>query len=154
MTTFTETQRFQQWWIWAIAVGIPFWISFMLPFSITGLASSYNWLFNLLLFAPISISFLVWRLDTRYDSEGIHYRVFPFMSWRIIAWSNVKKAYIRQYDFVGYGVRSDLTTWYYNVGGNQGLQIIKTDSSQIVFGTQRPDELQAFLDTNSTLITT
>ncbi len=68
----------------------------------------------------------MWRLDTRLDSAGVHYRVFPVFSWRTIPWDRIKSASVSQYGFVGYGIRWDFNGWIYNIAGDKGLRLILT----------------------------
>ncbi|QJD80182.1 hypothetical protein [Spirosoma rhododendri] len=140
MNNFTESQRFRQWWLWAIMLGVT---ALMLIVPAGGALRWISWLTILL----VSLLLLAWRLDTRYDDSGVHYRVWPFMRWRTIRWADVSTAAVTQYDFVGYGIRWNFGEWVYNVAGNQGLRIKTTDNKRILLGTQRPDELRAFLST-------
>lgn len=130
MATFTETQRFRQWWVWLVLVGFPFGLAIMVLFSTNRAEHVQNWLLPFFFALPGILLIFFWRLDTRLDNLGIHYCMFPFIRWRTILWTDVAKVYVRQYDFVGYGVRWDFTTWYYNVNGNQGLQINKKSGRQ------------------------
>ncbi|WP_288423888.1 hypothetical protein [uncultured Spirosoma sp.] len=140
MNSFTESQRFRQWWLWAIMLGVTA-LLFVMFAGVAGLWLS--WLTILL----ASLLLLSCRLDTRYDQAGIHYRFWPFMRWRTIAWADVSRASVTQYDFVGYGIRWNFGEWVYNIAGNQGLRIETVAGKRILLGTQRPDELRAFLQT-------
>ncbi len=138
MNSFTESQRFRQWWLWAIMLGVTALI-LAIPIDVAGRWISW---FPILL---VSLLLFAWRLDTRYDDTGIHYRVWPFIRWRTIRWADVSSATVTQYDFVGYGIRWNFGEWVYNVAGNQGLRIETTTGKRILIGTQRPDELRAFV---------
>ncbi|MVM34603.1 hypothetical protein GO755_31535 [Spirosoma sp. HMF4905] len=152
MATFTETQRFRQWWLWliltavAVATASPMW-------AISTPSEPFAWI-GITISLLVILLFYVWRLDTRLDSDGIHYRVFPVFSWRTISWSDIQSVSITQYGFIGYGIRLGFDGWVYNIAGNKGLRIEWKTKRKITIGTQRPDELQAFLDTHSTLIAT
>ena len=50
-------------------------------------------------------------------------------------------------EFGGWGIRVAGDGRAYNAYGNQGVQLILTDGSRILIGTQRPDELLGALRT-------
>ncbi len=140
MNSFTESQRFRQWWLWAIILGVTA-LLLAIPADIAGL-----WLSWLIILLAILL-LLTCRLDTRYDNISIRYRFWPFIRWRTIDWADVSTATVTQYDFVGYGIRWNFGEWVYNIAGNQGLRIETSAGKRILIGTQRPDELRAFLAT-------
>ena len=137
MNSFTESQRFRQGWLWAIILGVT-------ALTLLAPAGNFRWLSYLTLLF-IVLLFVAWRLDTRYDQAGIHYRVWPFIRWPTIDWADVSTATVTQYGFVGYGIRWNFGEWIYNVAGNQGLRIRTVTNKRVLLGTQRPDELRAFL---------
>ncbi len=141
MNSFTESQRFRQGWLWAIILGVT-------ALTLLAPAGNFRWLSYLTLLF-IVLLFVAWRLDTRYDQAGIHYRVWPFIRWPTIDWADVSTATVTQYGFVGYGIRWNFGEWIYNVAGNQGLRIKTITNKRILLGTQRPDELRTFLSTLS-----
>ncbi len=138
MNIFTETQKFRQWWLWLILILIT------IPVIITLVKAPASWPFALVLAGLFSL-FWFWRMDTRCDEEGVHYRVFPFMDWRTILWVDMATASVTTYGFVGYGIRWNFGEWVYNVAGNQGLRIKTTTGKRILIGTQQPDEFRTFL---------
>ncbi len=142
MKAFTETQRFRQGWVWLI-------LAFCAYTAIYTAVSLPDQRGGLPILVSVIVLILLWRLDTRYDAEGVHYRVWPFMNWRTIHWSAVERADVTPYNdglpYVGYGVRWNFGEWVYNVAGNQGLRIRTTAGKRILLGTQRPDELRTFL---------
>jgi len=111
----------------------------VIPAGVAGL-----WLSWLTILLAILL-LLTCRLDTRYDEVSIRYRFWPFLRWRTIDWADVSMATVTQYDFVGYGVRWNFGEWVYNIAGNQGLRIETATGKRVLLGTQRPDELRAFL---------
>lgn len=94
-----------------------------------------------------------WRLDTRLDAAGVHYRVFPLFSWRTTSWADIKSVSVDTYGFVGYGIRIGFDGWVYNVAGQKGLRVVRKDKPKFTLGTQKPDELQTFLAANTALLT-
>ena len=139
MNTFSESQRFRQWWLW---VGLAV-VNFILLLDLQADPTSWN---GLVIGVLVALLFYIWRLDTRLDAKGIHYRVFPILPWRTISWKSVQSVSVRIYAFVGYGIRWGFEGWVYNIAGNKGLRIIYANGRRITIGTQRPDELQHFLD--------
>ena len=158
--TFSERQRFNQIWIWLLLGGINLLIIYgfiqqvMLgePFGTkptSDLGATLTMLFTLLM----SASLFMMRLNTKVDHEGIRYRFVPFhFKEKMIRWEDVDKAYVRKYnpirEYGGWGVR-----WgsygkgnAYNVSGNMGLQLVLKSGKKVLFGTQRPEELDRAIE--------
>ncbi|MDQ1088365.1 hypothetical protein [Siphonobacter sp. SORGH_AS_1065] len=83
--SFTERQRFNQWWLWLILLGINGLFSFGVfkqvigghlfgdkPMSNTGL------LITMGLIIVLTLLFISFRLDTIIKKDGIHVRFFHF----------------------------------------------------------------------------
>lgn len=151
-TTFTETQRFSQWWLWILIGGITALIGYGfvqqvllgMPFGDKPMSD-----IGLTIFTTVMIGFLIFfasmRLRTRIDGEGIQMRYTPFIN-RKYKWSEIQSVEVLQYGFVGYGIRyGSKHGIVYNVNGNKGLAIKLKSGKQFVIGTQRPEELQGFL---------
>jgi len=144
MTSFSERQHFRQWWLWGIlGLSVAFYVGSVWQRA-TPLKPG-DWV-GLSLLLSIIVLIYIWRLDTRIDATGIHYRVFPILPWRTISWFSVKSATLTRYSFVGYGIRIGWEGWVYNIAGNRGVRIERTNKDVIIIGTQQPDELQAWLD--------
>lgn len=152
MAPFIETQRFRQWWLWLLLTGVV--IVTASPLWAANSQSKPSAWIGIGIGLLVMLLFYIWRLDTRLDSDGIHYRVFPIFSWRTISWNNIQTLSITQYGFVGYGIRLGFDGWVYNIAGNKGLRIEYKNKRKITIGTQRPNELQAFLDARLSLTTT
>lgn len=144
MNTFTESQYFRQPWLWII-MGFSVLIFVGSLLAINAWDKPISWLSTIPLLLIVGLLY-VWRLDTRIDSEGIHYQVFPIFPWRTILWNAVQSVSVREYGFVGYGIRWGFEGWVYNVAGNKGLRVVYPNGRQITIGTQHPDELKQFLD--------
>jgi len=82
------------------------------------------------------------RLNTAIDESGIRMRFFPFTGKRA-AWSEIKKAEVVNYGFVGgWGIR--IGTAYgtvYNTQGNRGLAIELVNGKKFLIGTQKEKEM-------------
>lgn len=151
--TFQETQRFTQWWLWVLLIGvtvIPI-IGVVKqvilgqtfgdnPMSDTGL------LIFLILMLAFDYCFWMLKLVTEIDANAIKINFFPFTK-REIRWSEVKTYQIVDYGFVGgWGVR--MGTKYgtvYNTKGRIGLALELTDGRKYCIGTQKEEEMAAFL---------
>jgi hypothetical protein len=146
---FKEEQRFTQWYIWLLLLGIlalpvygiiqqlfldvPFGTK---PMSDTGLIIFFM--------GVLAFCYFFWmmRLQTTITEHDIEIRFIPFVRKRI-AWSDVEQATVIKYGFVGYGIR--IWTPYgtvYNVSGNKGLSLLLKNGKKLVVGTQRSHEME------------
>lgn len=150
---FQEKQKFRQWWLWCILIGItlipifgaykqlmldePFGDNPMLNFMLTN---------SLFFIFALPVLFWLLELRTQIDGKGVHIQYFPFFK-RSYAWSEIKAAKQINYGFVGgWGIR--MGTKYgtvYNVRGNKGLFITLKSGKKFVVGTQRPKEMAEML---------
>ena len=151
---FKETQKFSQWWLWLILIGIGILPILGIykqliigekfgdkPMSDLGLI-----IFALFVFSLIAM-FWFMQLKTEIDQNEIRMHFFPLVKKRV-NWKEIKNAEIVNYGFVGgWGIR--LWTKYgtvYNMKGNKGLAIALTDGNKFLIGTQKPEELTAILE--------
>lgn len=152
---FTERQRFRQWWIWLILLGVNGLPLFAVVKQVIGgqqFGSKPMENTGLLVITGITIIltllFLNFRLDTTIKNDGIYVRFFPIhLKYKYYAWDKLKKIYVRQYspitEFGGWGIRVGLmgAGKAFNVSGNKGLQLEFTDNKKLLIGTNKPDEL-------------
>jgi len=165
MATFTETQKFNQPWIWIgiAAIGLTMTTVFEFgiyqqlfrgkpfgnnPMSDNGLIISY--LLIVLLITGLILLFRFACLSTEIDENGIDYRFFPFhLKHKKITWSEIEKMEVITYkpirDYGGWGIRYNRTGKAYNVSGDKGLQLYLKNGKRILIGTQRDAELTDFL---------
>ena len=146
---FKEEQKFTQWWLWIILIGIGvipiFGIYKQLilgeqfgtkPMSDLGLI-----LFGILIFGLIGF-FASMRIKTEIDDKEIRMNFFPLVKKKV-NWKEVKSAEIVDYGFVGgWGIRPG--TKYgtvYNTKGNKGLAIELLNGKKFLIGTQKETEL-------------
>ena len=145
---FTETQRFTQWWLWLILIGV--WSAMV--YSIitappqTGAAVYVSFGIGILL----PLLFWQMRLTTRVSSDGIRVRFVPFhFKEQFYPWDSIESAQVRTYsplmEYGGWGIKYGFNGQgkVYNVSGNQGLQLIFKSGEKLLIGTQKPDEIQA-----------
>jgi hypothetical protein len=157
---FKERQKFNQWWIWLILLGLNglslFSIYYQVmvgqqfgnnPMSNTGLIFTFG--VTLL----ITILFLFFRLDSMIKKDGIYIRLFPFqIAFKHHPWDSISKSYIRQYkplaEYGGWGIRIGLfgKGKAFNISGRNGLQLEFTDDTKLLIGTNKPVELEEILN--------
>lgn len=153
--TFTEIQRFTQWWIWLIFIAIVSFTGYgVYKQLILKEAFGNNPMSNigLLIFSGfimvIIALFLVMRLKTEINEKGIAMHFRPFTK-KQIAWEEITKAEVLDYGFVGgWGIR--LWTNYgtvYNTKGSKGLALELKDGKKLLIGTQNPEALEEVLRT-------
>lgn len=153
---FSETQRFKQWWLWMILIGLDGLILFGIyqqmilgkPFG-DNPGSDGELIMIAGLMALITVAFYSVKLETEIKKDGIYVRFFPFhFSFRFYPWENISKSFVRQYnpilEYGGWGVRFGFAGKgkAFNVSGNKGLQLEFNDHKKLLIGTDKPEELE------------
>ncbi|MBL4605142.1 MAG: hypothetical protein JKY02_05645 [Flavobacteriaceae bacterium] len=98
----------------------------------------------LLVITPI----FFFKLTTRIDEKGIHYRFFPFhRSLKTILWSDIQSVYIRKYNAIseygGWGLKGKAI----NTSGNIGIQLKLTNTKKLLIGTHKEVDAKKVLET-------
>lgn len=152
-TLFFEIQKFRKWWLWITMLGVNSIFVYGLiqqiflskpfgnnPMSNTGL--------SLAAFFMLILSLLVFkmRMETQIKPDGIYLRFFPFhFKYKFFPWSDINKAYVRQYnpikEYGGWGLRVGA----FNVSGNMGLQLEFKNGKALLIGSQKPEEVKHIL---------
>ncbi len=152
---FSERQKFKQWWLWLILLGINCLFLFGVykqiiigqqfgdkPMSNSGL------LISTALTLLLTVLFLNFRLDTIIKKDGIYVRFFPFhIKFKHYTWDNMTRSFVRQYaaltEYGGWGLRLGLfgKGTAFNVSGNKGLQLEFTNHKKLLIGTNKPEQL-------------
>ncbi|AWX44525.1 hypothetical protein HME9304_01528 [Flagellimonas maritima] len=151
---FKEEQRFNQWWVWIILMGIILFTGYGIfkqvvlkePFGNNPMSD-----LGLYLFALAMLGLTAWfyciKLSTKIDQNEISIRFAPFVN-RTVSWKDVKSAKVINYGFVGgWGMR--LWTRYgtvYNVKGNKGLSLQLKNGEKFLVGTQKEKELAKVIE--------
>ena len=152
---FSERQKFRQWWLWLIILGIN--AVFLLgTYKQIALGEQFGdkpmsngaLLLTVGLLLLITIFFLALRLDTTIKRDGIYVQFFPFhFTPRHYDWGTFTKSYVRRYsplmEYGGWGLRFGLfgSGTAFNVSGNKGLQLEFTNGKKLLIGTNKPEEL-------------
>ena len=150
---FSETQKFRQWWVWVLLIGLNGIILYGIyhqllldqqfgdkPMSDFGLI--ITGIFILL----FSVLFHFFKLETLVKEDGIYVRFFPLhKSFRFYSWDKISDFYIRQYspigEYGGWGLRGFGKNRALNVAGNIGLQLEFKDGKKLLIGTNNSLEL-------------
>ncbi len=152
MKIFKESQRFNQWWLYAM-------FALVLTLLVGGIykdSESFQNFNNpaLVLFflaALFLMTFILFlRHDTRIDSKGITTKFYPMgFSRKFFAWKEIDECYVRKYnpfvEYGGWGIRGSSRRKAYNVSGYLGIQIVTKDKKEFLIGTQKPDVARAVL---------
>jgi len=164
MKVFKETQRFTQTWLLILIA-----VSLIVPIAI--LVKAYNdgqmsleslfWT-GVMILASSAIIF-IFKLTTRIDEKGIHYKFSPIhFSLKTIRWNTINKAYVRTYDPIGeYGGWGLKGGWLWNkskgtainISGDIGIQLELNDGTKLLIGTQKKEQaiqvLQTYMNSKS-----
>ena len=157
-TVFSETQKFNQWWIYVILglETIPF-ITFFVYQERTGKLvgnhpiSNNQYIFTIIAICLVDGLFFIMRLQTRIDLDGIHVRFLPFrLNYRSYKWDEIEQVSVRNYnpisDYGGWGIRYSFGNGMaLTIAGDMGIQIETKNGKQILIGTQKPQEAEIAL---------
>lgn len=163
MRIFKEEQRFNQTWIIVLLL-----ISTLIPILVLWdtYVNSPNSLSTTELVAILAILLLspsilfFFKLSTRIDEKGIHYKFFPFhLNYKLIEWHTIKQAYVRNYDAIteygGWGLKGGIF-WKksngkaINVSGDIGIQLILKNGKKLLIGTQKQDDVKRLIEAYKT----
>lgn len=156
---FRETQKFRQWWLWLILMGINGLFLFGIFMQVIGgqkfgdKPMSDSQLIIATIFTIIlTLLFTSIRLETIIKNDGIYVRFFPLhLKFKHYSWERLTKSYIRQYsaisEYGGWGLRIGIFGKgnAYNVSGDDGLQLEFIDNKKLLIGTNKPDDLSQIL---------
>lgn len=160
MRVFQEKQRFNQWWVQLINIGLFVFLLFCLykwfvseesvdkvsPDDLTGQ------LIVILCVVPVIIMLLVLKLKTVIDERGISYQFFPIhRNSKLVAWSDLEECYTREYkpisEYGGWGYRLTFGGINaLNVKGNKGIQLKFKSGKKLLIGTQNPKDAQVVIN--------
>ncbi|MBS4035260.1 MAG: hypothetical protein KGZ85_12395 [Ignavibacterium sp.] len=143
---FSEKQRFNQWWLWAILIGINLLFLYVALFQ-PNIFLTLSFVFTLIL----TVLFLSFRLDTQITAEKIYVRFYPLqLKYREYMWSEISKCTIRQYspigEYGGWGLRGFGKNKTINISGNLGLQLDFINNKKLLIGTNKTKELTEALE--------
>lgn len=146
---FKEIQSFRQWWLWLIIfITLSFWAYFR--FIEVNQISTLQLLVEVVLMLVIVLLFLLAKLTTIIDEQGIQVKFFPFhIGWRTYQWKDIQAINIRDYnplqEYGGFGIRHGLSGKAYNVSGRKGIYINFKNNKKLLIGTQKYEQVTAIL---------
>ncbi len=96
----------------------------------------------LVVFVLIFAIFINGQAEIRIDSQGFHYKYFPFVpSWKVIPWTEITEVKITPInpltDFGGWGYRWGRKGKGIILAGNRAIVISKAKGKNFVFTTQQ-----------------
>lgn len=155
---FFEKQRFRQWWVWLILIGVNvlciigciLQIGLKRPFGDNPVSDTGLIIITVVLFM-VTVVLLSCALQTYINEEGVFVRYFPFQfRYKFYNWNTIRASYVRKYspvrEYGGWGVRVGFNaTKAYTMSGNIGLQLILQNGKKVLIGTNRPDHLKRVL---------
>ena len=163
---FIETQKFNSPWFWTFLIGValiclgPLFYGFIKQVLLGqpwgGRPASNMGLSLLLLGITFLFAGLFWlfyysNLTTRVNTDGVHFRYYPFhRTERSISWEDIKDHQVETYhpirEFWGWGIRYNGNATAYTVSGNQGLRLHLTSGRILLIGTQRAEALKKAME--------
>lgn len=154
---FREQQRFRQWWVWLLVLGVAGvqWWGFIQqivlgqPWGNNPAPDWMMWLVWLLFGIGLPLFFYKLALVVTVTPEHINISYRP-LTKRIIPLADVESVEVRTYkafrEYGGYGLRGTPRNLAYNVSGNQGVALTLADSHKVMIGSQKAAELALAID--------
>ena len=138
-TLFEEKQKFTQWWLWVILLSFP--IISVGPFD----DNEIN-LYYVLIGLAIPLLFYLFELRIKVNEDGLHYQFSPFhLKFHTIKMDEIESFKAMEYsplkEYGGWGLKYGFKGKAYNVSGNKGVKIFLKNGSNIMFGSQKHQEL-------------
>jgi hypothetical protein len=156
---YREVQRFSQWWLWLLMIGIAglTWYGFIQqivfgkPFGSNPAPNAVMWILWIVFGIGFPLLFYAMRLVVKVSEDTIHVRFFPFhLRFQKIPLAKLKGYEVRTYspikDYGGWGIRYGSKGKAYNVSGNRGVQLELLNGERILIGSQKPEEFAAAID--------
>ncbi len=158
-TFFHEVQPLRAWWIWLvilIPVVLGWWlfieqIVFGTPVGTNPAPNAVAVVIWLVFGIGFPLFFYSTKLITDVRTDAVYLRFFPLWS-RTVPLTDIVTYEARQYhplrEYGGWGIRfSPHKKRAYNMSGNRGVELKLTDGTQLLIGSQRPEELASAIGT-------
>ena len=136
---YEENQKFTQWWLWVILLSFP--IMSVGPFD-----ENETNVYHVLIGLAIPLLFYLIELRIKVNEDGLHYQFFPFhLKAHIVKLEDIEKYKPMEYsplkEYGGWGIKFGFKGKAYNVSGNKGVKIYLKNGLNIMFGSQKHNEL-------------
>lgn len=159
MKVFKEEQGFTQLWViilMAVSIMVPLVIIISQYIEDKASFSTTELLLVVSLTVLLPLIIFLFKLYTRIDEKGMHYKFVPFhLKYKSISWNEISKAYVRQYDAIseygGWGLKGGVF-WRkskgvaINVSGDKGIQMELKSGKKILIGTQLENQAKQVLN--------
>ncbi len=156
---YREVQYFRQIWVWLLLISvfaIAIWsviqqVLLGKPFGDDPAPDAVLVIILIVFGFGFPYAFYKMNLTIEVHSDGMYYRFFPFhLSFHKIAPEDINGFEVRTYrpirEYGGWGIRYGGKSKAYNVSGNRGVQLELSNGKQLLFGSQRPEELAEALN--------
>jgi hypothetical protein len=154
---FREVQRFGQWWLWALLIGLGFVVPATILVAINLASEEVNrgeFLVALLATAGclliIGLVFAVLCMTTEVRHSGLFLGFLPFRRLREIPLEGMTGHRAVEYrpirDYGGWGIKGTKKKRAFNVKGNRGVRIDFVDDCHILIGSQEPEKLNRAIE--------
>lgn len=158
MKVFIEEQRFTQTWLLVVmgfSLLVPIYVIINEYLNENSEMTTNEFIGTIGGIILVTAIIFIFKLTTRIDEKGIHYKFFPFhWSFKIITWSEISMAFVRNYDPIGeYGGWGFKGGWSkskgkaLNVSGDIGIQLELKNGKKLLIGTQKENEAKSVLET-------
>lgn len=97
---------------------------------------------------PVFLYFVINRLHTTIDQDGVEITFFPFAWRKRWYWHSIAEVSVRKYnliEFGGWGYRLGKNGVAYTCKGRYGIQIKLRSGRKLLIGTQCPEQAQEIL---------
>ena len=136
---FEENQKFTKWWLWVILLSFPI-MSFG-PFDENEININY-----VLIGFMLPLIFYLFELRIKVSNKGLHYQFFPFhFKSHTIDIEDIERIKAMEYsplkEYGGWGIKYGFKGKAYNVSGNKGVKIFLKNGLNIMFGSQKHNDL-------------
>ena len=151
--SYREKQRFGQWWVWLLVVGVAglgWWLlieQLVLgrPLGDEPLPDWGAWLMWALIGVGLPAFFGSLTLFTEVTPDRLTLRYRP-MRKRTILLADIQEVTVRTYspmkEYGGWGIKGwSVRNVAYNVSGDRGVQLVLADDRKVLVGSKRPEEL-------------
>ncbi len=160
---FREVQRFRQWWLMVLAVGLPLLGTLPLIYGFyQQIILGIPWparkdpmdditlviVTGIMIVANISLPILVYftKLITEVRTDGVYIRFVPFhWSFLRISLDTVRAVHALTYrpliEYGGWGIRYVKGGKAYNISGNRGVRLDFSNGKHLLIGSRNPEEL-------------